>query len=94
MSVNEFWLLEVQRGSDWGLPAISPKRVRRVAICGRKEANLVKAREQLGEVVTVAAHLGKAEDVEQLFRTVQQYLRQSGYPGQQCGDEYFYPLHR
>jgi NAD(P)-dependent dehydrogenase (short-subunit alcohol dehydrogenase family) len=42
-----------------------------VAICGRKEANLVKAREQLGEVVTLAAHLGKAEEVEQLFSTVQ-----------------------
>jgi NAD(P)-dependent dehydrogenase (short-subunit alcohol dehydrogenase family) len=41
-----------------------------VAICGRKEANLVKAREQLGEVVAVAAHLGKAEEVEQLFSTV------------------------
>ena len=36
----------------------------KVAICGRKEANLVKAREQLGEVLTVAAHLGKAEEVE------------------------------
>jgi len=43
----------------------------RVAICGRKEANLVKAREQLGEVVTLAAHLGKAEEVERLFSTVQ-----------------------
>ncbi len=42
----------------------------RVAICGRKEANLAKAREELGEVLAVAAHLGKAEDVEQLFRTV------------------------
>ena len=27
---------------------------------GRKEANIVKAREQMSEVVTVAAHLGKA----------------------------------
>ena len=44
----------------------------KVAICGRKEANLVKAREQLGEVVTVEAHLGKAEAVEQLFGTVRQ----------------------
>ena len=42
----------------------------RVAICGRKEANLAKAREELGKVLAVAAHLGKAEDVEQLFRTV------------------------
>jgi NAD(P)-dependent dehydrogenase (short-subunit alcohol dehydrogenase family) len=44
----------------------------RVAICGRKEANLLKAREALGQVVSVAAHLGKAEEVEQLFRTVEQ----------------------
>lgn len=42
----------------------------RVAICGRKEANLAKAREELGEVLAVAAHLGKAEEVEQLFGTV------------------------
>jgi NAD(P)-dependent dehydrogenase (short-subunit alcohol dehydrogenase family) len=42
----------------------------RVAICGRKEANLAKAREQLGEVVAVAAHLGKPEEVERLFNSV------------------------
>ncbi len=70
LSVSEFWLPEVQRGSDWGSPAISSKRAPGWPFAGRKEANLVKAREQLGEVVTVAAHLGKAEEVEQLFSTV------------------------
>ena len=58
------------KGIGLGIARYFAEAGARVAICGRKEANLVKAREQLGEVVTVAAHLGKAEDVEQLFRTV------------------------
>jgi NAD(P)-dependent dehydrogenase (short-subunit alcohol dehydrogenase family) len=58
------------KGIGLGIARYFAEAGARVAICGRKEANLVKAREQLGEVVTVAAHLGKAEDVEHLFRTV------------------------
>ncbi len=42
----------------------------KVAICGRKEANLEKAREQLVDGTTVAAHLGKPEEVERLFSTI------------------------
>jgi NAD(P)-dependent dehydrogenase (short-subunit alcohol dehydrogenase family) len=58
------------RGIGLGIARYFVEAGAKVAICGRKEANLVKAREQLGEVVTVAAHLGKAEEVEQLFSTV------------------------
>ena len=58
------------KGIGLGIARYFAEAGARVAICGRKEANLVKAREQLGEVVTVAAHLGKAEDVQQLFGTV------------------------
>ncbi len=58
------------KGIGLGIARYFSEAGARVAICGRKEANLVKAREQLGEVVTVAAHLGKAEEVEQLFKTV------------------------
>lgn len=58
------------KGIGLGIARYFAEAGARLAICGRKEANLVKAREQLGEVVTVAAHLGKAEDVEQLFHTV------------------------
>jgi len=59
------------KGIGLGIARYFAEAGARVAICGRKEANLVKAREQLGEVVTLAAHLGKAEEVEQLFSTVQ-----------------------
>ncbi len=58
------------RGIGLGIARYFVEAGAKVAICGRKEANLVKAREELGEVVTVAAHLGKAEEVEQLFSTV------------------------
>jgi NAD(P)-dependent dehydrogenase (short-subunit alcohol dehydrogenase family) len=58
------------KGIGLGIARYFAEAGARVAICGRKEANLVKAREQLGEVVAVAAHLGKAEEVEQLFSTV------------------------
>ena len=59
------------KGIGLGIARYFAEAGARVAICGRKEANLVKARDQLGEVVTLAAHLGKAEEVEQLFSTVQ-----------------------
>jgi len=59
------------KGIGLGIARYFAEAGAKVAICGRKEANLVKAREQLGEVVTLAAHLGKAEEVEQLFSTVQ-----------------------
>jgi 2-deoxy-D-gluconate 3-dehydrogenase len=58
------------RGIGLGIARYFTEAGARVAICGRKDAGLVKAREQLGEVVTVAAHLGKAEEVERLFSTV------------------------
>jgi NAD(P)-dependent dehydrogenase (short-subunit alcohol dehydrogenase family) len=59
------------KGIGLGIARYFSEAGARVAICGRKEANLVKAREQLGEVVAVTAHLGKAEEVEQLFKTVE-----------------------
>lgn len=38
-----------------------------VAVCGRKEANLQKAQEEIGNLLAIPANLGKAEDVENLF---------------------------
>lgn len=38
-----------------------------VAVCGRKEVNLQKAQEEIGNLLTIQANLGKAEDVENLF---------------------------
>jgi NAD(P)-dependent dehydrogenase (short-subunit alcohol dehydrogenase family) len=60
------------RGIGLGIARYFTAAGAKVAICGRKEANLLKAREQLGEVVAVAAHLGKAEEVEQLFSSVRE----------------------
>ena len=59
------------RGIGFGIAKHFTEQGGRVAICGRKEANLQKAREKLGRIVTVSAHLGKAEDVERLFAEVQ-----------------------
>jgi NAD(P)-dependent dehydrogenase (short-subunit alcohol dehydrogenase family) len=38
-----------------------------VAICGRKEANLQKAKEEAGNLLTFQANLSKAEEAENLF---------------------------
>jgi NAD(P)-dependent dehydrogenase (short-subunit alcohol dehydrogenase family) len=38
-----------------------------VAVCGRKEANLQKAKEEAGSLLTYQANLSKADDVENLF---------------------------
>jgi NAD(P)-dependent dehydrogenase (short-subunit alcohol dehydrogenase family) len=59
------------RGIGLGIARAFASAGARIAVCGRKETNLMKAREELGEAITVAAHLGKAEAVEQLFQTVQ-----------------------
>jgi 2-deoxy-D-gluconate 3-dehydrogenase len=42
----------------------------RVAICGRKEANLQKARGEIGDVVAIPANIGKADEVDRLFETL------------------------
>lgn len=60
------------RGIGLGLARFFVDQQARVAICGRKEANLNQAREALGPgVLAVPAHLGKAEDVERLLADVQ-----------------------
>jgi NAD(P)-dependent dehydrogenase (short-subunit alcohol dehydrogenase family) len=60
------------RGIGLGLARFFVEQQARVAICGRKEANLAQAREALGPgVLAVPAHLGKAEDVERLLTAVQ-----------------------
>jgi 2-deoxy-D-gluconate 3-dehydrogenase len=60
------------RGIGLGLARFFVDQQARVAICGRKEANLNQAREALGPgVLAVPAHLGKAEDVERLLAAVQ-----------------------
>lgn len=59
------------RGIGLGLARYFAEREARVAVCGRKEPGLAQARESLGEILTVAAHLGKPEDVERLFGEVQ-----------------------
>ena len=41
-----------------------------VAICGRKEANLAKAKAEIGNLLAIPANLGKVEDVENLFITL------------------------
>ncbi len=38
-----------------------------VAICGRKEFNLQKAKEEMGNLLTFQANVGKAEEVTELF---------------------------
>lgn len=38
-----------------------------VAVCGRKEVNLQKAQEGIGNFLAIRANLGKAEEVEELF---------------------------
>ncbi len=38
-----------------------------VAVCGRKEVNLQKAQEGIGNLLTIQANVGKAEEVEELF---------------------------
>jgi 2-deoxy-D-gluconate 3-dehydrogenase len=61
------------RGIGLGLARFFVEQQARVAICGRKEANLQQARETLGDgVLAVPAHLGKVEDVERLLAAVQQ----------------------
>ncbi|MCU0580095.1 MAG: SDR family oxidoreductase [Desulfobacterota bacterium] len=60
------------RGIGLGLARFFVESQARVAVCGRKEANLNQAKASLSEeVLAVPAHLGKAEDVERLFETVQ-----------------------
>jgi len=58
------------RGIGLGIARHFVEAGAKVAICGRKEANLEKAREQLVDGITVAAHLGKPEEVERLFSTI------------------------
>lgn len=58
------------RGIGLGLARFFNGHEAKVAICGRKEANLAKAREELGPVLTVAAHLGKVDEVEHLFEVI------------------------
>lgn len=41
-----------------------------VAICGRKEVTLQKAKEEMGNLLAVSANLGKGEEVEKLFQIV------------------------
>jgi NAD(P)-dependent dehydrogenase (short-subunit alcohol dehydrogenase family) len=61
------------RGIGLGLARYFVAQGGRVAICGRKQANLDQAREALGGgVLAVPAHLGKPEEVERLFQTVRQ----------------------
>ena len=42
----------------------------KVAICGRKEANLQKARAEIGDIIIIPANLSKAEEVDKLFQTI------------------------
>jgi 2-deoxy-D-gluconate 3-dehydrogenase len=42
----------------------------RVAVCGRKEANLQKARGEIGDIIVIPANISKAEEVDRLFQTL------------------------
>ena len=60
------------RGIGLGLARFFVEKQARVAICGRKEANLKQAKASLGGgVLAVPAHLGRVEDVERLLAAVQ-----------------------
>ncbi len=55
------------RGIGLGLAGHFVSQGARVAICGRKEVNLQKAKEEIGNLLALPANLGKAEEVEKLF---------------------------
>jgi NAD(P)-dependent dehydrogenase (short-subunit alcohol dehydrogenase family) len=59
------------RGIGLGLAEHFSAQGARVAICGRKENNLQKAKEKLGNLLALPANLSKAEDVEKLFQGIQ-----------------------
>jgi len=42
----------------------------KVAICGRKEANLQKAKAEIGDIIIIPANLSKADEVDKLFQTL------------------------
>jgi NAD(P)-dependent dehydrogenase (short-subunit alcohol dehydrogenase family) len=42
----------------------------KVAICSRKEANLQKARVEIGDILILSANISKAEEVDKLFQTI------------------------
>jgi NAD(P)-dependent dehydrogenase (short-subunit alcohol dehydrogenase family) len=58
------------RGIGLGIAGHFVSQGARVAICGRKEANLQKAKEELKNLLTISANLGKAEEVEKLFQGI------------------------
>lgn len=55
------------RGIGLGLAGHFVRQGAQVAICGRKEVNLQKAKEEIGNLLALPANLGKAEEVEKLF---------------------------
>jgi 2-deoxy-D-gluconate 3-dehydrogenase len=59
------------RGIGLGLAEYFTAQGARVAICGRKEANLQKAKDKLGNLLTLPANISKAEEVDKLFQGVQ-----------------------
>lgn len=58
------------RGIGLGLARHFFRQGARVAICSRKEANLQKAKEEIGDLLTIAANLGKAAEVENVFNLI------------------------
>jgi NAD(P)-dependent dehydrogenase (short-subunit alcohol dehydrogenase family) len=58
------------RGIGLGIAKHFAGQGARVAICGRKEVNLQKAKAEIGNLLTLPANMGKAEDVENLFITL------------------------
>jgi NAD(P)-dependent dehydrogenase (short-subunit alcohol dehydrogenase family) len=58
------------RGIGLGIAGHFASQGARVAICGRKEANLQKAKEGKKDLLTISANLGKAEEVEKLFDSI------------------------
>jgi 2-deoxy-D-gluconate 3-dehydrogenase len=59
------------RGIGLGLAEYFAGQGARVAICGRKEANLQKAKDKLGNLLALPANISKAEEVEKLFQGIQ-----------------------
>jgi NAD(P)-dependent dehydrogenase (short-subunit alcohol dehydrogenase family) len=62
------------RGIGLGIAKHFVERGARVAVCSRKEANLQKAKAEVGGLLTFPANLGKADEVEKLFDFVRTEL--------------------
>jgi len=59
------------RGIGLGLAEYFAGQGARVAICGRKETNLQKAKDKLSNLLALPANVSKADEVEKLFQGVQ-----------------------